>query len=83
MAQVIRNWSDSNARLKQRDSLTLLISEDVLNRWVEPELSGKHGESRYYNNVAISTMGTTKSVLQRSITFAITGLRLLHLSTSG
>jgi transposase len=62
MSQVIRNWSDYNAGLKQRGSLTFWIDEDVLQGWVEPELSGKRGESRYYSDVAIATMGTIKSV---------------------
>jgi transposase len=62
MSQVIRNWSDYNAGLKQRGSLTFWIDEAVLNGWVEPELSGKRGESRYYSDLAIATMGTIKSV---------------------
>jgi transposase len=62
MSQVIRNWSDYNAGLKQRGSLTFWIDEAVLSGWVEPELSGKRGESRYYSDVAIATMGTIKSV---------------------
>ena len=62
MSQVIRNWSDYNAGLKQRGSLTFWIDEDVLHGWVEPELSGQRGESRYYSDLAITTMGTIKSV---------------------
>jgi transposase len=62
MSQVIRNWSDYNAGLKQRGSLTFWIDEDVVSGWVEPELSGKRGESRYYSDVAIATMATIKSV---------------------
>jgi transposase len=62
MSQVIRNWSDYNAGLKQRGSLPFWIDEDVLSGWVEPELSGKRGESRYYSDVAIATMATIKSV---------------------
>ncbi|NJN49267.1 MAG: IS5 family transposase [Alkalinema sp. RL_2_19] len=62
MSQVIRNWSDYNAGLKQRGSLTFWLDEDVLSRWVEPELSGQRGESRYYSDVAIATMATIKSV---------------------
>jgi transposase len=62
MSQVIRNWSNYNAGLKQRGSLTFWIDETVLSGWVEPGLSGKRGESRYYSDVAIATMGTIKSV---------------------
>jgi transposase len=62
MSQVIRNWSDYNAGLKQRGSLTFWMDEDVLAGWVERQLSGKRGESRYYSDLAIETMGTIKSV---------------------
>jgi transposase len=62
MSQVIRNWSDYNAGLKQRGSLTFWIDEAVLSCWIEPGLSGQRGESRYYSDVAIATMGTIKSV---------------------
>jgi hypothetical protein len=48
--------------LKQRGSLTFWIDEAVLAGWVEPELSGNRGESRYYSDMAIATMATIKSV---------------------
>jgi transposase len=62
MAQTIRNWSDYNAGLKLRGSLTFWINEDILTAWVEPTLSGKRGESVYYSDLAIATMATVKSV---------------------
>ncbi len=62
MSQVIRNWSDCNAGLKQRGRLIFWIEADVLQGWVEPELSGKRGASRCYSDVAIATMETIKSV---------------------
>ncbi|MGI0492073.1 IS5/IS1182 family transposase, partial [Alkalinema pantanalense CENA528] len=36
----IRNWSEYNAGLKQRGSLTFWIDESVLEQWVVEELSG-------------------------------------------
>lgn len=62
MAQIIRNWSDYNAGLKFRGSLTFWIDEDIMTAWVEPTLSGKRGESIYYSDLAIATMATVKSV---------------------
>jgi hypothetical protein len=49
MSQVIRNWSDYNAGLKQRGSLTFWIDEDVLSGWVEPELSGKRQRGMWWS----------------------------------
>ncbi|MBF2076940.1 MAG: IS5/IS1182 family transposase, partial [Synechococcales cyanobacterium T60_A2020_003] len=37
----IRNWSEYNAGLKARGSLTFWIEESVLGQWVVEELSGK------------------------------------------
>jgi hypothetical protein len=62
MSQVIRNWSDYNAGLTQRGSLTFWIDEDVLVGWVERQLSGKRGKSRYYSDLVIATMRIIKSV---------------------
>jgi transposase len=58
----IRNWSEYNAGLKQRGSLTFWIDELVLQEWVDPYLSGKPGASVYYSDVAILTMATVKAV---------------------
>jgi hypothetical protein len=43
----IRNWSEYNAGLKQRGSLTFWIDESVLQEWIDPYLSGKPGTSVY------------------------------------
>jgi transposase len=58
----IRNWSEYNAGLKQRGSLTFWIDELVLQEWVDPYLSGKPGASVYYSDLAIVTMATVKAV---------------------
>ncbi len=58
----IRNWSEYNAGLKQRGSLTFWIDEAVLEAWIAPDLSGKRGASTYYSDLAIMTMATVKSV---------------------
>jgi hypothetical protein len=58
----IRNWSEYNAGLKQRGSLTFWIDESVLEQWIVPNLSGKPGASMVYSDLAIMTMATVKAV---------------------
>ena len=58
----IRNWSEYNAGLKQRGSLSFWIEESVLEQWIDPYLSGKPGASIYYSDLAILTMATVKAV---------------------
>jgi hypothetical protein len=58
----IRNWSEYNAGLKQRGSLTFWIEESVLAQWVVEDLSGKPGASILYSDLAIQTMATVKAV---------------------
>ncbi|MFN7761431.1 MAG: transposase, partial [Pseudanabaena sp.] len=49
----IRNWSEYNAGLKQRGSLTFWISEEVIEGWKNQTLSGKRGASKDYSDIAI------------------------------
>lgn len=49
----IRNWSEYNAALKQRASLTLWGDEAALSGWLETERSGKRGASRFYSDSAV------------------------------
>lgn len=58
----IRNWSEYNAGLKQRGSLTFWVDETVLDHWVIEDLSGKPGASVFYSDLAIQTMAMVKSV---------------------
>jgi transposase len=58
----IRNWSEYNAGLKQRGSLSFWIDESVLETWIVPDLSGKRGASVLYSDLAILTMATVKAV---------------------
>jgi transposase len=58
----IRNWSEYNAGLKARGSLTFWIDESVLENWIALHLSGKPGASIYYSDMAIMTMATVKAV---------------------
>jgi Transposase DDE domain len=58
----VRNWTEYNAGLKQRGSLTFWIEESVLDGWIVEDLSGKRGASVYYSDLAILTMATVKAV---------------------
>jgi Transposase DDE domain len=62
MSDRIRNWSEYNAALKQRGSLTFWIEESVLESWIVPNLSGKPGVSIFYSDLAIMKMVTLKSI---------------------
>lgn len=66
----IRNWSEHNAGLKQRGSLTFWIEPAVLDNWIEQEKTGKPGARVTYTNQAIVTMVSLKSV------FGLTGRAL-------
>lgn len=58
----IRNWSEYNAGLKQRGSITFWFDESVLEQWIVPNLSGKPGASLLYSDLAILTMATVKAI---------------------
>ncbi|MEL6502368.1 MAG: IS5 family transposase [Cyanobacteria bacterium J06623_1] len=58
----ICNWSEYNAGLKRRGSITFWLSTDVINEWLVKTKTGKRGASKTYNDVAIATMSTVKSL---------------------
>ena len=62
MSYRIRNWSEYNAGLKQRGSLTFCLSEDIVEGWLSGEVSGGRGASATYSDLAIATFETLKSI---------------------
>ena len=62
MSYRIRNWSEYNAGLKQRGSVAFWLSDDVINGWLAPNLTGRRGASPIYKDLAIATFETVKSV---------------------
>lgn len=58
----IRNWKDYDTALKQRGSLTLWISKEVLKHWTSKEKTGMRGASPTYTDLAIETMATLQAV---------------------
>lgn len=62
MSDRTRNWSEYNAGLKQRGSVTFWLDEAALEGWSESDLSGQRGASKRYSDLAIATFETVKSV---------------------
>jgi IS5 family transposase len=58
----LRNWSEYNRALVQRGSLTLWITEDVLQTWHSTEAEPKRGRPRTYTDAAIMTMATLQEI---------------------
>jgi hypothetical protein len=58
----IRNWSEYNASLKQRGSLTVWISSEATANWTTDELTGEPGASPTYTDLAIETMATVQAI---------------------
>lgn len=58
----IRNWSEYNAGLKRRGSITFWLSADLTEEWLAAEKARKRGASITYNDIAIATMSTIKSI---------------------
>lgn len=60
----LRNWSEYNRALVQRGSLTLWITEDVVQMWYAMEQEQKRGHPRTYSDTAIVAMATLQEVYQ-------------------
>lgn len=58
----VRNWSEYNAGLKQRGSITFWLDEAVIEQWLNRQKTGKRGASNTYSDAAIETVVTIKSV---------------------
>ena len=58
----IRNWSEYNAGLKRRGSITFWLSTEIIEEWLVNQRTGKRGASTVYSDTAIATMSTVKSV---------------------
>lgn len=66
MSYRIRNWSEYNAGLKQRGSLTFWLDEEAIAAWEVKSKSGKPGASPTYSDIAIATFETMKSVYRQA-----------------
>ncbi len=66
MSYRIRNWSEYNAGLQQRGSLTFWISDEVTEHWYNKTQTGKRGASNSYSDLAIATFVTLKCVYRQA-----------------
>lgn len=66
MSYRIRNWSEYNAGLKQRGSLTFWLDEAVLSTWLVETPRGSRGATQTYSDVAIATFETLKAVYRQA-----------------
>ena len=58
----LRNWGEYNRALVQRGSLTLWITEEVVQAWHPTTLENKRGHPRTYTDTAIETMATLQEI---------------------
>ena len=88
----VRNWSEYNAALVRRGSLTIWLDEAALAGWIEHERSGQRGASQTYSEAAITAILLLKAVYRLPLrgaqgfaqsVLALMGLRLPvpHFST--
>lgn len=58
----VRNWANYNKSLVKRGSLTVWVSEEVVQGWNEVDPTGKRGRPAKYSDLAIECMATLKEV---------------------
>lgn len=58
----LRNWREYNRALVQRGSLTMWITEDVVQPWHETAAEPKRGQPRTYTDTAMLTMATLQEI---------------------
>jgi IS5 family transposase len=58
----IRNWSEYNASLRKRGSLTVWVSSEAVENWTTDQLTGEPGASPTYTDLAIETMATVQAI---------------------
>jgi IS5 family transposase len=58
----LRNWREYNRALVQRGSLTVWITEDVVQTWHDTGAEPRRGHPRTYTDTAILTMATLQEI---------------------
>ena len=53
----VSNWSEYDASLKHRGSLTFWLSPEVMEQWLNPKKTGSQGASNTYSDVATLVNG--------------------------
>ena len=80
----LRNWSEYNAALVKRGSLSLWLSDEVIAAWKNTRKTGNRGASKVYSDLAIQTLLTFKAIyglaLRQTIGFAGSIFELMGVS---
>ena len=63
----VRNWSAYNKALVNRGSLTLWLSEDVIEAWLNTEKTGRRGQSNTYADIAVECMFLIRNVFSLAL----------------
>jgi len=58
----LRNWKEYNAALERRGSLTLWLSDEVVQAWRNTARTGERGHPQTYSDLAILTICTLQAV---------------------
>lgn len=58
----LRNWKEYNLALERRGSLTLWVSDEVVQAWRNTARTGQRGHPQTYSDLAILTMCTLQEV---------------------
>ena len=78
----IGNWPEYEAGLRRRGDLTVWLSEDAINSWMEPP-SGKPGGQRTYADIAIEAALTIRMIfhlpLRQTEGFLVSLARMLEI----
>lgn len=62
----IRNWAEYDTSLRRRGSLTLWISQELLENWTMKEKTGGRGASPTYTDAAIETLAVLKYLFRQA-----------------
>ncbi len=80
----IRNWSEYNAALIKRGSVTVWMEQAAVESWLEAHQSGRRGASLTYSDAAIEAVLLLKAVyhlpLRGAQGFAASVLELMGLA---
>ncbi|NES08419.1 MAG: hypothetical protein F6K22_40160 [Okeania sp. SIO2F4] len=69
----VSNWSEYDASLKHRGSLTFWLSREVIEQWVSQQKTGGRGASNSYSDVAIELMVCVSSLFRLAYGTDLTG----------
>ena len=62
-----RNWSEYTAGQRQRGSLAVWVSQDIIDNWQCPQRSGKRGASKVYSDGVIVMALTLQAVYHQPL----------------